>query len=69
MTIRRAKRHDEPVSWQVDESDYPRSRALEERVRFLVRYAMLAPSSHNALPRFFRITAQGARVLVTGLPE
>lgn len=47
-----------PVSaWQIDESDFPRSGSPEHKLRFLTRYAILAPSTHNTQPWRFRIEA------------
>lgn len=47
-------------AWQVSESDFPRRGTPEEQLRFVLRYAILAPSSHNSQPWRFRI--QGAVV-------
>lgn len=41
--------------WDVDADDYPAGAPLDERVRFCLRYAILAPSSHNSQPWRFRI--------------
>jgi nitroreductase len=41
--------------WQVRAEDYPREGPLEARAAFLLRYAVLAPSSHNAQPWRFRV--------------
>jgi hypothetical protein len=41
--------------WAISESDFPASRSLADRLRFLSRYAILAPSSHNTQPWRFRI--------------
>ncbi len=43
--------------WEVDPSDYPRDRSLSDRLRFLLRYAALAPSSHNTEPWQFEVRA------------
>lgn len=48
--------------WQVDERDFPRGGAAEDKWRFLLRYATLAPSSHNAQPWTFAIQPQGIAV-------
>ena len=48
--------------WQVDESDYPASGTFEEKVRFLLRYAVLAPSGHNTQPWKFAISDEGVLV-------
>jgi hypothetical protein len=54
---------DDPAlaAWRVQAADYPRGGPLHDRLRFLVRYAVLAPSSHNSQPWAFRIeTPAGA---------
>jgi hypothetical protein len=48
--------------WQIDEADFYEIENREEQLRFLLRYAVLAPSSHNAQPWSFRITADGIEV-------
>lgn len=40
--------------WSIDEADFPRNDPVES-MRFLVRYAVLAPSSHNTQPWQFAI--------------
>ena len=34
--------------WEIKESDYPAGAKPEEKLKFLLRYAILAPSSHNS---------------------
>jgi hypothetical protein len=41
--------------WRVDDGQFPGDGPLTERLRFLVRYAILAPSSHNTQPWKFRM--------------
>lgn len=41
--------------WQVEASGYPSVGNYVDKFRFFLRYAILAPSSHNTQPRFFRI--------------
>lgn len=48
--------------WQVDATDYPVEAPMYDRARFLLRYAILAPSSHNAQPWRFSIDDQTVRV-------
>lgn len=48
--------------WAVDASAFPSGRGVEEQARFLLRYAILAPSSHNAQPWQFAV--DGDRVHV-----
>jgi hypothetical protein len=41
--------------WSVDAADFPSNRALPEQLRFLLNYAVLAPSGHNTQPWHFRV--------------
>lgn len=36
--------------WEIDAEEFPTDAPLTERARFLLRYAILAPSSHNSQP-------------------
>jgi nitroreductase len=42
--------------WEIDAGDFPQDKAIVEQVRFLLRYAILAPSSHNSQPWVFRVS-------------
>ena len=42
-------------AWEVLESDYPAQAPIEERLKFLLRYAILAPSGPNTQPWKFAI--------------
>lgn len=46
-------RRDDP--WDTDEADFPKHGRVDERLRFLINYAVLAPSGHNTQPWLFRI--------------
>jgi hypothetical protein len=41
--------------WEIDETHYSVSGSMPDRLRFLLQYAVLAPSSHNTQPWKFRI--------------
>lgn len=41
--------------WQVKEDDFPASGTKTEKLKFLLNYAVLAPSGHNTQPWFFTI--------------
>lgn len=43
------------TAWDVDERDFPTGAAPSVKLEFLVRYAILAPSSHNSQPWLFRV--------------
>lgn len=50
--------------WRLDERDFPVRGTEREQLAFLLRYAVLAPSSHNTQPWRFRIA--GSELLVSG---
>jgi len=44
------------TEWRVREGDFPSGGTQDDKLRFLVRYAILAPSSHNTQPWSFRVS-------------
>ncbi|AZH23868.1 Acg family FMN-binding oxidoreductase [Haloplanus aerogenes] len=48
--------------WDVDADDFPGNAGIDEQARFLLRYAILAPSSHNSQPWRFRIDGNAIHV-------
>lgn len=50
------------TAWTVRAEDFPRAGNLEDQLRFLLRYAILAPSAHNTQP--WRFTLRGNRLQV-----
>lgn len=47
--------------WHVTENDFPPAAAPErEKLKFLIQYALLAPSSHNTQPWLFKIAGESA---------
>lgn len=42
-------------AWNVREADFPKDSRLSEKMNFLLRYAILAPSGHNTQPWLFKI--------------
>ena len=52
--------------WGIDADEYPASAPIEDRARFLLRYAILAPSSHNSQPWRFRVLGSGIEVAADG---
>ena len=48
--------------WRVSASAYPKEATLDKRARFLVRYAVLAPSSHNTQPWLFTVADDEIRL-------
>src|ERR1700757_1687163 len=41
--------------WQVSERDFPATGPIEAQLRFLLNYAVMAPSKHNTQPWLFSI--------------
>lgn len=46
----------------IDEQEFPRSRATVDKLKFLLRYAVLAPSSYNTQPWKFSVSDQEIHV-------
>lgn len=44
-------------AWEVKESDYPADGTTEDKLKFLLRYAILAPSGPNSQPWKFAVNA------------
>lgn len=44
-------------AWSIASEDFPADGYASDQLEYLVRYAILAPSSHNAQPWLFRINA------------
>ncbi|MDP3685785.1 MAG: nitroreductase family protein [bacterium] len=51
------------AAWTVRETDFPRGGRMEEQLRFLLRYAVLAPSAHNTQPWTFRVEGNHLSIL------
>lgn len=59
------------AAWDIAEADYPREGGRAEQLRFLLGYAILAPSSHNTQPWLFRVRDEGVDLYLDrtrGLP-
>ncbi len=50
--------------WQIRASDFPAAGGVREQLLFLLRYAILAPSSNNSQPWRFAIDGDCVRVLL-----
>jgi nitroreductase len=48
--------------WEIKERDFPATGEPEDKLKFLLRYAILAPSSHNSQPWKFSIRGDEIRV-------
>ncbi len=49
-------------AWSISELEYPQAGTTEEQLRFLLGYAVLAPSTHNAQPWRFRVRGREVEV-------
>ena len=54
-------------AWGICEQDFPGAAPIERQLRFLLRYAILAPSTRNTQP--WRFTVEGNTVQVFADPE
>ena len=54
--------HPRVTPWLVDDSEFYEIESRHDQLSFLIRYAILAPSSHNRQPWSFRVTADGIEV-------
>ncbi|WP_126661365.1 Acg family FMN-binding oxidoreductase [Haloterrigena salifodinae] len=48
--------------WEIDEDEFPSDGSIRERAQFLLRYAILAPSSHNSQPWRFAVHDDRIRI-------
>ncbi|RZN37990.1 MAG: nitroreductase, partial [Methanophagales archaeon ANME-1-THS] len=56
MKGQRIDKYDPKVTpWQINAQDFPAEGSPREKLKFLLRYAILAPSSHNSQPWKFHI--------------
>ncbi|HEX8268227.1 MAG TPA: nitroreductase family protein [Pyrinomonadaceae bacterium] len=46
--------------WKISASDFPGGAPPSEKLKFLIRYAVLAPSSHNSQPWLFKISSENS---------
>ncbi len=49
-------------AWKIKEENFPEMGEIEEKMRFLLNYAILAPSSHNTQPWKFSIKGNNIEV-------
>lgn len=47
---------------EFNEKDFPRNGSLKERILFLLRYAVLAPSTHNTQPWNFKVENRSCEI-------
>jgi len=49
-------------AWKVSDSEFPREGSSSDKLRYLLNYAMLAPSSHNSQPWRFKVIDDGVEL-------
>lgn len=49
--------------WEISEADFPGNGKKEDQIKFLLKYAILAPSSHNTQP--WKFSVSGEEVLIS----
>lgn len=50
-------------AWKINPDDFPKSKGIEDQLKFLINFAVLAPSSHNSQPWKFDISQSTIQVL------
>src|SRR5512140_1059344 len=50
------------ATYDIEEAEFPRTGLLEDQFRFLLRYVILAPSTHNTQPWRFALSADGIEI-------
>ena len=50
------------VAWSIDEKDFPKKGTIEEQIKFIVGYGILAPSTHNTQPWTIKQTGKQVNI-------
>lgn len=50
--------------WNILEEDFFKLSSPQEKVKFILRYAILAPSTHNSQPWKFKVSNGGVRIFI-----
>src|SRR3989344_4222807 len=51
-------------AWRIKEQEFYRQKTLREKISFLLRYAILAPSTHNSQPWRFKINGNSCEFFI-----
>lgn len=54
---------DNYTAWKIDPNDFPREKSQEDRLKFLINFTVLAPSSHNSQPWKFEIKKNAIHIM------
>ncbi|NOJ27045.1 MAG: hypothetical protein DA330_03425, partial [Nitrososphaera sp.] len=49
-------------AWNISEKDFPSKGSTADKLRFMLNYAVLAPSGHNTQPWLFKIIDDGVEI-------
>lgn len=53
-------------TWNISEKDFPSKDSTADKLRFMLNYAVLAPSGHNTQPWLFKIIDDGIEIYADG---
>ena len=56
--------HADTNLWQINAEDFPRQGSPRDRLKFLIQYAMLAPSAYNTQPWIFSVGDDAIQVFI-----
>lgn len=63
-TVNHSESHLTVNPWQVAEDDFPVNGSATEKLKFLLNYAILAPSGHNTQPWLFKLVDNAVELYV-----
>lgn len=52
------------AAWEISENDFPKSGSERDKLKFFIKYAILAPSGHNTQPWSFKIDEEAMLINV-----
>lgn len=50
-------------AWKIEKEEFPSNGSMEDKIKFFVRYGILAPSTHNSQPWKFRLYTNTLEIL------
>ncbi len=50
--------------WEINPKDFPENKSIEQQIKYLLRYAVLAPSTHNSQPWKFKIYNNTCQIFI-----
>lgn len=50
--------------WKIKIQDFPNTQPLQEQIKFLLQFALLAPSGHNSQPWTFKLNSNKVEILI-----